>query len=91
MAFKVQTPVLECPHKGCGHRWVPRIAEVTFCPKCKRILVSGQAKMRRVMDAGARMIREEWAREADAIAAAEIAAAKEIIEQAEEHNAASPD
>jgi predicted Zn-ribbon and HTH transcriptional regulator len=24
---------LEC--RRCGHRWVPRIAEVRICPKCK--------------------------------------------------------
>ena len=30
---KVKLPQLEC--KRCGHKWIPRQADVRICPKCK--------------------------------------------------------
>jgi predicted Zn-ribbon and HTH transcriptional regulator len=29
----VRIPTLKC--KRCGHAWIPRIADVRLCPKCK--------------------------------------------------------
>lgn len=31
--MKIRIPTLHC--NRCGHDWVPRVAKVFICPKCK--------------------------------------------------------
>ena len=33
---KFKIPTVTCPRPDCKHTWVPRVANVTRCPKCFR-------------------------------------------------------